>query len=66
MSVIKVIEVLSESHLSWEDAAKQAVSKASKTIHNIKSIYVKDHSAMIENGTIKSYRITAKISFQLD
>lgn len=66
MSVIKVIEVLSESHLSWEDAAKQAVSKASKTIHNIKSVYIKDHSASIENGTIKSYRITAKISFLLD
>ena len=66
MSVIKVIEVLSESHLSWEDAAKQAVNKATKTIHNIKSIYVKDHSAMVENGTIKSYRITAKISFLLD
>ncbi|MEY3405093.1 MAG: dodecin family protein [Cyclobacteriaceae bacterium] len=66
MSVIKVIEVLSESHLSWEDAAKQAVNKANKTVHNIKSIYVKDHSAMVENGTIKSYRITAKISFLLD
>ena len=66
MSVIKVIEVLSESHLSWEDAAKQAVAKASKTIHNIKSVYVKDHSATVESGTIKTYRITAKITFLLD
>jgi flavin-binding protein dodecin len=66
MSVIKVIEVLSESQLSWEDAAKQAVTKASKTIHNIRSVYIKDHSAMVDNGTIKTYRVTAKISFLLD
>ncbi|MFM7328967.1 MAG: dodecin family protein [Bacteroidota bacterium] len=66
MSVIKVIEVLSESTISWEDAAKQAIAKASKTIHNIKSIYIKDHSARVEKVNITSYRINAKISFTLD
>lgn len=66
MSVIKVIEVLSDSDKSWEDAAQQAVAKASKTVHNIKSIYIKDHSATINNGKITSYRVTAKISFELD
>ena len=66
MSVIKVIEVLSESSVSWEDAARQAIAKASKTIHSIRSVYIKDHSARVENGNISSYRITAKISFTLD
>lgn len=66
MSVVKVIEVLSESKVSWEDAAQQAVSKASETLHNIKSIYIKDHSAKVDKGNIASYRITAKISFNLD
>lgn len=66
MSVIKVIEVLSESSVSWEDAARQAVAKASKTIHNIRSVYIKDHSARVEKGNIISYRINAKISFTLD
>lgn len=66
MSVIKVIEVLSDSDKSWEDAAQQAVAKASKTVHNIKSIYIKDHSATVDNGKITSYRVTAKISFELD
>ncbi|MDV3307437.1 MAG: dodecin family protein [Cyclobacteriaceae bacterium] len=64
--MIKVIEVLSESNKSWEDAAQQAVAKASKTIHNIRSIYIKDHSATVDNGKISTYRITAKISFELD
>ena len=66
MSVIKVIEVLSDSKVSWEDAAQQAVAKASKTLHNVKSIYVKDHSATVDNGKITSYRITAKVSFVLE
>ena len=53
MSVIKVIEVLSDSKVSWEDAAQQAVAKAGKTLHKIKSIYIKDHSAKVENAKIK-------------
>ncbi len=66
MSVVKVIEVLSDSNVSWEDAAQQAVAKASETLHNVRSIYIKDHSATVENGKIISYRITAKVSFSLD
>ena len=52
MSVVKVIEVLSDSNVSWEDAAQQAVAKATKTLHNVKSIYIKDHNATVENGKI--------------
>jgi flavin-binding protein dodecin len=66
MSVMKVVEILSESDVSWEDAAKQAVSRAARTLHNIKSIYIKEQSAKVDNGKIVSYRVNAKISFQLD
>ncbi len=66
MSVVKVIEVLSDSKVSWQDAAQQAVAKATKTLHNVKSIYIEDHSATVENGKITGYRITAKVSFALD
>ena len=66
MSIIKVIEILADSKVSWEDAAQQAVAKAGKTLHNIKSIYVKEHSAVVEDGKIVSYRINAKVSFGLD
>jgi dodecin len=66
MSVVKVIEILADSAVSWEDAAKQALAKVSKTVHNVKSVYIKDHSVKVENGTIKSYRINAKVSFLLD
>lgn len=66
MSVVKVIEVLADSKVSWEDAAKNAISKASETLHNVKSVYIMDHNAKVENGKIVSYRINAKVSFILD
>ncbi|MGD8999917.1 MAG: dodecin family protein [Granulosicoccaceae bacterium] len=66
MATIKVIEVLAQSEKSWEDAAKVAVAKAGESIHNIKSIYIQDMEAKVENNQITEYRINAKISFALD
>ena len=64
--MLKVIEVLAESDNSWEDAASQAVTRAAKSVHGIKSIYIKDMEAKVEHNTITKYRINAKISFLLD
>ncbi len=66
MSMLKVIEVLAESDTSWEDAAKKAITNAGKSVRNIKSIYIDNFEASVENDKIKSYRINAKISFMLD
>ena len=65
-SVLKVIEVLTESDKSWEDAAALAVERAGKTLHGIKSIYIKNFEAKVENNKIVKYRIDANISFVLD
>ena len=65
MSVVKVIEVLSQSNKSWEDAAQVAVKTASKTIKNIKSIYIENFEAQVENGKIVKYRINGKLTFAL-
>ncbi len=64
--VVKVIEVLAQSSKSWEDAAQKAVKEASKSVKNIKSIYIKDMSAKVAGGTIVKYRITANISFLIE
>ena len=64
--VVKVIEVLAQSDKSWEDAAQNAISAASKSIKNIKSIYIVDFSAKVKNNKIDKYRINAKISFVID
>jgi flavin-binding protein dodecin len=66
MAMLKVIEVLSESSKSWEDAAQSAVAQASETLHGVKSIYIKDLEATVDNGKIARYRVNAKVSFQLD
>jgi dodecin len=64
--MLKVIEVLAESPKSWEDAAAQALERTGKTIHNIRSIYIENFEAKVENNKISSYRMNAKISFVLE
>ncbi len=63
MSVVKVIEVIAESKKSWDDAAENAIKEASKSVKNIKSIYVENMEAKVDNNKIIKYRINAKISF---
>lgn len=64
--MLKVIEVLAESDKSWEDAAAQAVKRASKTLHGIKSIYIENFEAKVDNNQLVKYRINAKITFEID
>lgn len=66
MSIIKVIELMANSKESWEDAAQKAVSEASKSVKNIRSIYVKEHGAQVINNVIKEYRVTVSLSFEVD
>lgn len=61
--IVKVIEVVAQSPHSWEDAARRAIAEASRTIDDIKSIYVKDMQAIVTNGRVVEFRLVAKISF---
>lgn len=63
MPSIKVIEVMSESKKSWEDAAANAIKDVSKTIKDIRSVWIQDQSATVEKGKIVNYRVTVKLSF---
>ena len=65
MAILKVIEVLSNSSESWEDATSKAVKEASKTVKNIKSVYVQDQSAVVENGEVKEFRVNLKLTFEV-
>ena len=66
MSVVKVIELISESDQSWEAAAQAAVTHAGKTIRNIRSLDVQDFQAKVDKNKITQYRVTAKITFIID
>lgn len=63
MSVMKIIEVMSESSKSWEDATNKGVARASKSVDNISSAWVKDQSVKVEDGKVTAFRVTLKISF---
>lgn len=66
MSVLKVIEILTSSEKGWEDAAQKAVTHASQTVKNIRSVYVNEQSAVVENNKIIKYRVNAKITFEVN
>jgi len=66
MSILKVIEVLSSSTVSWEDATQKGVAKAAKTINHIRSVYVQDQSAAVSGGEITEYRVNLKLTFELE
>jgi len=65
MSVVKVIEVMAESKTSWEDAAATGVARASKSVKNISSAWVKDQSMKVDGDKVVAYRVTMKISFEV-
>ena len=64
-SIAKVIEVIAESPKSWDDAVQKALAEASKTVDDIKEIWVSGMKAIVENNKVVAYRLTAKITFVL-
>ncbi|MFS4418364.1 dodecin family protein [Maribacter sp. 2307ULW6-5] len=65
MAVLKVIEVLANSDKSWEDATRKAVDQAAKSVKNIKSVYVNEQSAMVDDGKVTEFRVNVKITFEV-
>jgi flavin-binding protein dodecin len=64
--IVKVIELMSESSNSWEEAAQNVVIEASKTLRNIRSVYVKEFTAAVENDKVTSYHLNAKVTFEME
>ncbi len=66
MAVVKVIEVISSSTKSIDDAVHSAVTEVSKSIRNVDSVYVKDIKAHVKDGKISSWGVICNISFRID
>ena len=64
--ILKVIEIMSESPKSWEEAAKNVVTEAAKTLRNIRSVYIKEFTAAVDNDKVASYRVNAKVTFEME
>ena len=65
MAILKVIEVLANSNESWEDATDKAVAQASKSVKNIRSVYLNEQSATVKDGNVDEYRVNVKITFEV-
>ena len=65
-SIAKCIEIISESEESFDDAVENAVEEASKTVSNIKSLWVENMSVTVENEEIHKYRVNAKVTFLVE
>jgi dodecin len=66
MPIVKVIEIIASSEKSIDDAVRNAVTEASKTVRNIDSVYVQDIKAHVKDGKITTFGCICKISFRLD
>jgi len=66
MPVMKVIEIMGDSDKGWEDAAREAVEEASKSVKHIRSVWVQDQSVTVKDGKLDRFRVTCKITFEVD
>ena len=65
-TIVKVIEIVSESTKSWEDAAQNAVKDASKTVKNISGVDVIGFKGEVNNGQITKFKAHCKIAFLVE
>jgi dodecin len=65
MSIAKVIEVIAEGD-TLQGAIENAAREASKTLKNVRSVYVEGIQGLVENGTVTSFRVNAKVTFVLE
>ena len=66
MSIARVTEITSQSAVGFDRAIEHGIERASKTLHNIRSAWIKDQELVIESGRPKLYRVTMKVTFVLD
>jgi len=65
MAVMKVIEVMASSDKSWEEATRNAVKHAAKTIKHIKSAFVQSQSVVVKDGDVAEFRVNVKVTFEV-
>lgn len=65
MSVARVTEITCSSTKSFEDAIAVGISRANKTLQNVKGAWIQDQKVVVENGTITEYRVNMKVTFVL-
>lgn len=66
MELAKVVHLVSTSHESFDDAVRQGVKDASKSVRGIRGVKITDWTAKVENGQIVSYKVTMDVAFAIE
>lgn len=67
MSVAKITEITAQSPNSFEEAIRHGIERASQTLHNIQSAWIKEQQVTVDaDGQITNYRVDMKVTFILD
>jgi len=66
MSIARITEISSTSTKSFEDAIQSGVRRATDTLRNVRSAWVKEQQIKIDNGSIVEYQVNLMITFVLD
>lgn len=65
MSVAKVTEITASSKVSFEDAVKQGIARASKTLDGIQGAWIKEQKVVCDGENVTEYRVSMKVTFVL-
>lgn len=65
-SVYKIIELVGTSETSWEEATKNAIEAAGKTLHDLRIAEVKQLDVKVEDGKVMAYRAKVAVSFKIE
>ena len=65
MSVAKVTEITASSKKSFEDAIREGIRRANKTLDNVKGAWVQEHTVAVDDGEVTEYRVNMKVTFVL-
>jgi flavin-binding protein dodecin len=65
VSIAKIIELVGNSDVGWEEAVANAVAEASQTLEGITGVEVTNMTATVENGQLATYKATVKVAFRL-
>jgi hypothetical protein len=66
MSVARVTELSSTSEKSFEDAIQQGIARATKTLRNVRSAWIKEQEVQVQGDKITSYKVIMKVTFVLE
>ena len=66
MSVAKVSEISATSTKGFEDALKQGIARANKTLRNVRTAWVKEQQVYVSEGSITEYQVNMMVTFVID